>query len=144
MAAITVNTDRVAEVYANRAEVFPFIAGETIERGDPLYIQTTTGKVFKSTAVTASPHAAFVGYSLSKAGAGQAVDVLKKGHMYGLDLSALAAGARTYVGNTGGTDTAAGNITVETGTVIRLSDAALTKVLWVDADWLTGAYAAGV
>lgn len=143
MTAITVNTDRVAEVYANRAEVYPRIAGETIERGDPLFIQTTTGKVFKTLAAAAAT-AAFAGYSLSKAGAGQAVDVLKKGHMYGLDLSSLNAGARTYAGNTGGTDTAAGTVSVATGTVTQLSDAALTKVLYVDADWLTGAYAAGV
>lgn len=142
MAAITTNTDRVAPVFANLAEIFPFVAGETIERGDPLFIQTTTGKVFKSLAAAAGT-AAFAGYSLHKAGAGQAVDVMKKGHMYGLDLSALAAGARTYVGDTGGSDTAAGTNSVATGTVIRLSDPAATKVLYVDADWLTGAYATG-
>lgn len=142
MTAIVINTERVAPVYAALAEIFPFIAGETIQRGDPVFIQTTTGKVFKSLAAAAGT-AKFAGYALQQAGAGQAVDVLKKGHMYGLTLDALNAGARTYVGDTGGSDTAVGTVTVATGTVIQISDAALTKVLYVDADWLTGAYAAG-
>lgn len=142
MTAIAINTDRVAPVFTDRSEIYAFIAGEAIERGDPVFIQTTTGKAFKSLAAAAGT-AAFAGYSLHKAGAGQAIDVLKRGHMYGLTLDALNAGARTYVGNTGGSDTAAGTVSVATGTVIQLSDPGLTKVLYVDADWLTGAYAAG-
>lgn len=143
MAAITTNTDRVAPVFANLAEIFPQIAGETIERGDPLFVKVADGKVYKTLAAAAAT-AAFAGYSLHKAGAGQAVDVLKKGHMYGLDLDAVAYGARTYAGNAGGSDTAAGTVSVPTGTVVGLSDPARTKVVYVDADWLTGAHAAGV
>lgn len=142
MTAITTTPDRVAPIFASLAEIFSFIAGETIDRGDPVFIQTTTGKVFKSLAA-AGTTAAFAGYSLHKAGAGQAVDVLKKGHMWGHDVSALAYGARTYVGDTGGSDTAAGTVSVPTGTIVPLSDSALTKVVFVDADWLTGAYATG-
>ena len=142
MTAITVNTDRVAECFADRSEVFAKIAGEAISRGDPVFMKTTDGKVYKSLAAAAAT-AAFMGVALNDVGAGQAVDVLKKGHIFGLTLTSLNAGARAYLGDTGGFDTAVGTVTLAIGTVDQLSDAALTKVLYVDADWLTGAYAAG-
>lgn len=142
MAAVTVDTSKVAPVFADRAEIITVIAGESIEYGDPVFIQTTTGKLLGSDGAAAAA-AKFAGYALSKGGAGQAIDVLKKGHLYGLGLTSLAYGAATYVADGGGTADAAGTVSVQTGVVVPLTDAARTKVLYVEAAWLTGAFAAG-
>lgn len=142
MATITVDTGEVAPVFADRSEIIAAIAGEALEYGDPVFIKTGTGTAFKGDGAAAGT-AAFAGYCLTKAGVGQAIDIMKRGHLYGFAISGLAYGARTYVGNTGVTADVAGTVSVASGTVVPLSDSAKTKVLYVDADWLTGAYAAG-
>jgi hypothetical protein len=142
MSAIVVTKEQVAPVNARDAEIIPVIAGEAIDYGDPVFIKTTTGKAFKTLAAAAGT-AKFAGFSLSKAGAGQAVDVMKKGWLFGWTISALAYGAAVYAGDTGGADTAAGTVSLQIATVVPLTDPALTKVLYVDANWLTGAFAAG-
>lgn len=142
MAAVTVNTSRVAAVFEDRAMVRSYIFGETIDYGDPIFIQTGTGKILKSDAGAAAT-AAFAGYSLSKGGAGQAGDVLHKGEMYGFALSG-DYGDETFVADGGGTADAAGTNSVSTGRIKPLSDPALTKILMVDVDLTAAsAYAAG-
>lgn len=143
MAAVTVNTERVQPVFEDRSDVRSYIFGETIDYGDPVFIQTTTGKILKSDA-SAVATAAFAGYSLSKGGAGQSGDVIHKGTLPCFDLSSLARGAETFVGNGGGTADAAGTTSVSTGRVNSLSDPALTKVLEVNVDLTASScYAAG-
>ena len=141
MTAITVTKEQVAPVNGRDAEIIPVIAGESIDYGDPVFIKTTTGKAFKTLAAAAGT-AKFAGFSLSKAGAGQAIDVLKKGWLFGWTLAG-DYGAIIYAGNTGGADTAAGTVSLQIAVIVPLTDPALTKVLYVDANWLTGAFAAG-
>jgi hypothetical protein len=142
MTAIVVTKEQVAPVNMRDAEIIPAIAGESIDYGDPVFIKTTTGKAFKTLAAAAGT-AKFAGFSLSKAGAGQAIDVFKRGFIAGWSISALNYGAAVYAGDTGGADTAAGTVSLQIAVVVPLTDRALTKVLWVDANWLTGAFAAG-
>lgn len=143
MAVLTVNTSRVQPVHEDRSHVESYICGETIDYGDPVFIQTTTGNILKSNA-GATATAAFAGYSLGKGGAGQAIDVLHKGQLPCFDLSGVAYGGQAFVDDAGTTNDTAGTTSVATGRVKPISDPALTKVLVVDVD-LTAAscYAAG-
>ena len=142
MAAVTVDTTQVAPVFADRSEIISVIAGESIDYGDPVFIQTTTGKLLLSDGAAAAT-AKFAGYALSKGGAGQAIDVLKKGHLYGLAVSSLDYGDALYAADAGGTGDVAGTVSLQIGVVVPLTDNARTKVVYVDANWLTGAFAAG-
>ena len=143
MTAITVNTDRVAPIKADRAEIVPFIAAETIVRGAPVFIQTTTGKLLNANAAAAAT-AAFAGFALSSGAAGQAIDVLVRGEFAGYDVSGMTVGDPAYLADGGGLDTAAGTTSVVTSRVIPMTDNALTQVLYVNADLAgSGAFAAG-
>lgn len=143
MAEITVNTDRVAPIKADRAEIVPFICAETITRGAPVFIQTTTGKLLNSDGAAAGT-AGFAGFALRSGAAGQAVDVLVQGEFAGYAVSGMAVGDPAYLGDGGGLDTAAGTVEVIVARVIPMTDAALTQVLYVNADLAgSGAFAAG-
>jgi hypothetical protein len=74
---------------------------------------------------------------LNAAGAGQAVSVLVRGHVYGFTVSGMNGDALAYLSDTAGyLDTANGTMTVNCGRVTCLTDASLTKVLYICADWL--------
>jgi methyl coenzyme M reductase beta subunit len=97
----------------------------------------TTGKVGVADA-NASGKQQFRGIALAAAAAGQAVSVLKRGHVYGFTVSGLNADALVYLSDTAGAlGDAAGTMTVNCGRVMCLPDGAtLTKVLYIEADWL--------
>lgn len=138
MTAIVVTTTQIAPVFANKAEIFSGIVGTglTVDYGEALYWDSN-GLLVKSNAAAAGT-AKFAGISLGTGGAGQAVDVLKKGHVYGYTISGLAYGAGAFLNDTAGViGDAAGTVSVRIGSVVPLSDADKTKVLYVDADWLT-------
>ena len=77
-------------------------------------------------------------FALNDAAAGQAVSVLKSGHVYGFTVSGLAYDDIAYLSNTaGGLDTSAGGTSIICGRVMALPDSpTFTKVLFIDADWL--------
>lgn len=136
MATIVVTAANVSPVFANKAEIFSGIVGSVaVDYGEALYWDSN-GLLVKSNAGAAGT-AKFAGISLGKGGPGQAVDVLKKGHVYGFTLSG-AYGSDAYLNDTAGViGDAAGTVSVVIGSVVPLSDASKTKVLYVEANWLT-------
>lgn len=135
MTALTTIPAQISPVFPMHAEIYPMIAAVAIEAGDALYL-TTSGTVGLADA-NGSGTLQFRGIALNKAGAGQAVGVLKRGHVYGFGVSGLAYDAPVYVSNTEAKlDDTAGGTTIHAGRVVPMSDSAKTKVLYVEADWL--------
>jgi len=135
MADIVVTAAQVAVVNPHDAEIYDFIATEAITAGQAVY-QLTTGKVGVADANAAGKQQ-FRGIALKSVGAGQAVSVLKKGMVAGFTLTSLNRDAVLYLSDTAGAlADAAGTMTVNCGRVFSLSDADLSKVLYVSADWL--------
>jgi predicted RecA/RadA family phage recombinase len=135
MAAITVTAAQVAAIFPHKAEVFPAVAGEAITAGAPVAL-TTSGWV--NADANGSGLQQVRGVALNTAGAGQAVDILKRGHLAGATVSSLANDAIIYLSDTvGRLDDSAGTMTVRIGRVVPLSDASATKVIYVDCDWST-------
>lgn len=135
MADLTVTAAQAAVVFPDNAEIYDFEAAETITAGQAVYINSS-GKVATASAAIAGT-AAFRGVALNGGAAGQAISVLKKGHIYGFDLSGLAYDAAVYLSDTGGAlADAAGTVSKQVGIVVPLNDTGtLTKVLYVNADW---------
>ena len=133
MADITCTAAQVAPVFPDAAEIFDFVASETITAGQPVYI-TSAGKIGVGDA-NGSGTDTFRGIALNGGGAGQAISVLKKGHIYGYTLSG-AYDSLVYVSNTAGSlADAAGGTSLIVGRVVPLSDSSYTKVLYVQASW---------
>lgn len=132
---IALTADAIAVVYPERAEIYDFIAAEAITRGQALFLDSN-GKVELADA-NAAGEQQFRGIALNPAGAGQAVSVLKRGHVYGYTVSAMAYNDPVYLSDSvGSLSTAVGTMTVNCGRVVPLPDASLTKVIYIDADWL--------
>lgn len=133
MSDITVTAAKVGAIFPDKAEIYDFIAGATITAGQPVYV-ASTGKVSPADA-NASGKEQVRGIALNGGGAGQAISVLKKGHVSGFTLSG-AYDSIAYLSDTvGALADAAGTMSVPVGRVVPLSDASLTKVLYVDARW---------
>jgi hypothetical protein len=133
--ALTAAQVSLAFPNAQTNEIVDFIATEAITKGQAVYL-LTTGKVGVADA-NASGKQQFRGIALANAAAGKPVSVLKKGVLYGYTISGLNADAMVYLSDTAGAlADAAGTMTVVCGRVISLTDPSLTKVLYVDADWL--------
>jgi hypothetical protein len=134
MAEITYTAAQIGLVDPLKAEVKSYIAAVAITKGQAVYL-TATG-----TAGVADANAAglqqFRGIALNSVGAGQAVDVLHAGELYGFNLAALNVGAFAFLSNDAGKlDDGAGAMTVRCGRVSRLADSNATKVLRVFVQW---------
>lgn len=131
MAAITVTAAQVAPLFPKNAEIFDFIADAAVESGQSIY-QTTTGGAGLADADDLAKDEPR-GITLNKAGAGQGVSVLRKGHVAGLNVSGMAYDAPIYLSATpGGFDTAG---SIQVGRVVALSDSARTKVAYLNFPW---------
>lgn len=138
MAAVTYTAAQVAPVFADRAEIRTFIAGETITQGQPIYINSSGDAALADG--NGSGTKQFMGIALNGGGTGQAIDVLRRGECYGFTLTSQAYGALIYVSDTVGTyQDSTGTVAIQVGRVLPLSDSSRTKVLFVDAsmnrDW---------
>lgn len=134
MADVTVTAAQVAVVYPLKAEIFNGIAAESVTAGQALYM-TSAGKYGVADA-NASGKQQVRGIALNAAGAGQAVSVLRRGHVAGFTLGTYDS--LVYLSdNAGALADAAGTMSVKVGRVDAISDTALTKVLFVDVDLLT-------
>lgn len=137
MTAIAVTAAQIGLVKSGKgkADIQSYIATETITKGQAVYI-LTTGKVGVADA-NAGGKFQFRGIALNGASAGEAVDVLHDGLLYGFGVSGLSADAKVYLSDTaGGLDTAAGSATVVAGRVVSLTDSpTLTKVLRIFTRW---------
>ena len=135
MTVVTVTAAEVAACYPDEAEILDVIAYETVTAGAPAY-QTSAG-TFGLADANGSGTRQFRGIFLTGGGAGQAVSLLKRGHCYGYTLSGIAYDGLAYLSDTvGRIDDSVGTLTVNVGRVVALPNADLTKVLWVEADWL--------
>lgn len=134
MAAVTLTAAQVALVFPDRAEVVPAIAAAVTTVGQAKYYDTD-GNVASTLAGTTAANA-FHGVALKAAGAGQAIDLVHRGHLYGFDLSNVAYGGTVYAGTAAGaySDSAVGG-TVPVGICVPLTDPDRTKVLYVMAKW---------
>ena len=122
-------------MYPEKAEIFDAIAAASITAGQALYFDSA-GKVNLADA-NGSGTLQFRGIALNAAGAGQAVSVLKKGHCYGFTVSSVAYDAALFLSNTAGAlGDAAGATSVNCGRVVAVPDSSLTKVVYIEADWL--------
>lgn len=136
MSDLTLTTAQIAPVFPADAEIFDLIAAVAITAGQAVY-QTTAGKAALADADAGSGAEQFRGIALNNAGAGQAVSILKRGHLYGFTISGLAYDGAAWLSNTAGAlaDAPSSANPVRAGRVVALSDANLTKVLYVDAQW---------
>ena len=133
MADIVVTAAQIAPVYVGEAEIYTMIAGVAVTAGQAVYQVTTTGLLALSDgsgAGTALCH----GIALETKGIGQAVSVLKRGHVAGYTLAGnYGSSAFLSDTNSGILADAAGTVSVVGGKVIALPDSAATKVLYVNA-----------
>ena len=136
MADIVVTAARVAPIWPNKCEIYSYEAAETITKGQALYF-TSAGKVGVADA-NASGKQQFRGIALNGGGAGQTIDLLKKGAVAGYTVTSQAYDAPLYQSDTvGAMADAAGTMSVNVGRVIPMNDSGtLTKVVYIDADWL--------
>lgn len=131
MSAITVTPAQIAPIFPKDAEIYDFIADEATTGAQAAYQTSTGGAGLADADATGkdSPR----GITLGKAGIGQGVSVLKRGHVAGLNVSGLAYDAPIYLSATpGGFDTAG---SIKVGRVVALSDSARTKVAYLDFPW---------
>jgi hypothetical protein len=135
MADITVTAAKVALVIHQESHVYDFIAAEAITAGQAVY-QLSTGKVGVADANGAGKQQ-FRGIALKSVAAGQAVSVLKEGYVEGFTISGLNYDVPVYLSDTAGAlADGAGTMSVICGRVVSLADNALSKCLYVFADWL--------
>jgi hypothetical protein len=136
MSDLTLTASQIAAVFPGDAEIFDLIAAVAITTGQAVY-QTAAGKAALADADAGSGAEQFRGIALNNAGVGQAVSILKRGHLYGFTLSSLAYDGAAWLSNTVGAlaDAPSSANPVRAGRVVSLSDANLTKVLYVDAQW---------
>lgn len=141
MAAVTYTAAKIAPVFPDKAVIRTYIAGVTITKGQPVYIIAASGLLGLADANAGAEQEQFRGIALNGGGAGQAIDVLQDGEVYGFTLSGNY-NTPVYVANNVGEyeDVAAGGgggVTVIVGRVVPLADKDATKVLRVFTNWST-------
>lgn len=137
MSDLTLTAAQISPVFPGVAEIFDIVAGVTVTAGQATR-QNTSGKAALADANAGSGAEKFRGIALNGGGAGQGLSILKRGHVYGFDLSGLAYDAPVYLSDTAGAlaDAPSATNPVPVGRVVALSDASQTKVLYVDSDWV--------
>jgi hypothetical protein len=135
MADLTVTATQVALIHPLKADVVPVKLAEAVAAGQAVY-QATDG-TFGLADANAAGKQQFRGVALQGGGAGQVVDVVREGEIYGYDLSGLDYDAPIYLSDTAGAlADAAGTLSVQCGRVAAMTDKGKTKVLYLKADWL--------
>lgn len=142
MAALTAIAAQVAPVNETQYTARTYIAAATITAGQTVY-ENSSGKVDLARANATGTIQKFRGIALNAAVAGKPVEVMKEGSIpaVALGASALAYGAVVYVlasaagGIDGAITTGTGNFVVPIGTVTAMTDADLTKVVYVDVKY---------
>jgi len=136
MADITCTAAQVGNAFPGRSDVFDGILTEAVTAGEPVY-QLSTGKYGRADANAAGKQQVR-GIALKTGAANQAVPIMRRGYLTGYTLSGMNYDAKAYLSDTvGSLADAAGTMTVPVGRVAALTDSSLTKVLYVDIDWLT-------
>lgn len=136
MTALTVTAAQVDVVFPEKAEIYTAICAETITAGQSLF-RDSNGKLQLADGDAAGEQQTRF-LALQGGVAGQAISVLKQGHVYGFDLSGMAYDDPVYQSNTtGALDTAAGTVNNPVGIVdaITLDGANIVKCLYFNPRW---------
>lgn len=134
MADIALTAAQIAVVNPLQAEIYSVLAAEAITAGQAVYF-TTSGTAGVADANAANKQQCR-GIALHAAGAGQAVDVLKRGMCYGFTLTSQSHDDPVFLSDTAGAlADAAGTLTVPVGLVAPLADKDVTKVMYIEARW---------
>lgn len=135
MTAIATDTTRnVNVVFAEVAEIRDFREAETLAVGDVAYVNAA-GKAGKADANVSGKEQAR-GIVVKRQGT--TVSIMKRGYLSGFDIAALAYDAQVFLSDTAGKlDTAAGTLAVPCGRVSCYTNDSLTKILYVEFDWIT-------
>ena len=135
MADIALTAAQIEPLFAAQAEIYNFIAGGTITKGQAVYMDSA-GKVQVADANAAGLQQA-VGIALEGVVAGQAVSVLKRGHVAGFTLTSQAFDDGVYLSDTAGAVAdAAGTLEVPVGRVTSLPQkGSITKCIYFDFRW---------
>jgi hypothetical protein len=135
MADITIGANGISLVHSDKAVIVDMIAVEAITAGQPVY-QTSAGKAGIADANAAGKQQ-FRGIALKDTAAGKACPVLIRGYLSGYVLSGVAYDGIVYLSDTAGSlADGVGTMTVNCGRVLGLTDPDITKILFVQADWL--------
>lgn len=135
MSAIVVTPANVGIAFPASAEVYPAVAAVALTAGQIVH-WNSSGKLILSDADAAGT-AKVAGVCLKTVGAGGTTDILVRGHLEGLTLTALAYGAKAYLSDTaGGFDTAAGTVSTVVGSVVPTSEPGAPKLLYFQANML--------
>lgn len=136
MADLTVTPARLREGEAVLGRREPRVADESISRGQLVYLKSN-GRVAKARA-NAIGTAKTVGFATSDANAGDTVEALWQGKLFGFDLSSVNPGTTLYLSTaTAGAvqdtkPTGTGNVVFPVGSVQVMTDVAQTRYLAVD------------
>ena len=132
MGDITVTASQVSVIYPDKAIITNGVAGVAITAGQAVYIIAASGLLGLADE-DASAEASFVwGIALDTAAAGEGVRVLRRGHVAGFTVSALAYALPVSLSNVAGALLDTGATTNIVGRVVAMTDPAATKVLYVD------------
>lgn len=136
MSDITVTAAQIAPVFPQKAEIYDLLAAAAITAGQIVYT-TTAGKADLADA-SAAGTIVNLGVALNAAAAGEAVSVLKRGHVAGFAITSLNGAAKLYVSNTSGAAAdAAGDNSAVIGTVTAIPTVGgVSKLLFVDVSWV--------
>jgi hypothetical protein len=116
------------------ATVKTYLAGATITKGQVVALNTDGGvHPADASAGGGYLYEQVVGVALSAGGAGQAIDVVSVGEIYGFTVSGMNSGDLVYVSDTvGRLSTVAGTVTVIVGRISPLADQSVTEVIRMD------------
>jgi len=132
MGDLTVTAAQVGACDPEKAEIVPGVAGVAIGAGEALYQIAASGKLGLADEDASAEASHVWGVALESVGAGQGLSVLRKGAMYGFTLTGLNYGVACSLSNNPGALLDTGATTNIVGRVMALSDANLTKVLYID------------
>ena len=128
--ALTAASIRVVDPM--NAIIEPCVAGVTITAGQIVYGIVSSGKVGLADEDASAEASWVLGMALDGAASGQAVQVLRRGKVYGFTLTSHAYWLPCSLSNTAGALLDTGATTNIVARVVPLSDADLTKVLEVN------------
>jgi hypothetical protein len=135
MADLTLTAAQVEPLHPEDCVIRDMKAAAAITKGQAVY-QTAAGLAGVADANAAGLQQ-FRGLALSGVATGQIVSVLIEGEVAGFDLSGMNYDAPAFLSDTAGAlADAAGTLSVNVGRVVAVTDAALTKALYIKADWL--------
>jgi len=133
MSDIALTAAKIAAVFPEKADIFTGIADVTITAGQAVYGIIASGLLGLADEDASAEASACLGIALNGGGAGQPINVLRKGHCYGFTVSGLAYWLAVSLSNTAGALLDTGAATGLVGRIEPLADyPTLTKVLYVD------------